>query len=498
MDPAAAPPTLGNDVRISSPWLRVSPWLSSLAVLNLLVLTASAVALAKPGAIDASDVTLTALVISYLIALWYRCARHPSDLLEMDTMFLVFFGIYVVLPIVAFLVGSAADDVPTFFDLIAHFDSGVIVVGLAALFSFLVGYSSAIGPALARLVPRADSAWRPTEGLTISATLLLAGATLVAILVRIIGIDTLIESEYARAYEATAGLGLLAGGLMLIEIGLVVLHLTLAERGGRTPILPWILFAVLALLMLRIGRRRIVLEAGLALLVAHHFYVRRVRLRTLVVAGAASLLTFAVVGLARAYLAEGFGGVLTRLADEFGVGDIVRLMAEPVTVLLALTETMNQVPAQEPFWLGRTFVEAFEILVPLPIHPDRPLAPSQWFVNLIDPTIAAAGGGYSYALLAEGYLNFGVLGAAIVSFAEGVVVRGIVTYRRLFPSGQSRCLVYAVAVSLTIMMIRGDFASLLKAGIVGLVVPAVLVGGWLGRRRTPRTFSTDFATVRES
>ena len=33
------------------------------------------------------------------------------------------------------------------------------------------------------------------------------------------------------------------------------------------------------------------------------------------------------------------------------------------------------------------------------------------------------------------------------------------------------------------MMIRGDFASLLKAGIVGSLVPAVFVAAWLGRRR---------------
>jgi hypothetical protein len=325
----------------------------------------------------------------------------------------------------------------------------------------------------------------------------MGGATLVALLVRSIGIDTLTESEYARAYEATAGLGLLAGGLMLLQLGLVALYLTMAAPGRRTPVLPWVLFAVLALLVLRTGRRRIVLETLLALLVAHHFYVRRVRLRTLVVAGAASLLTFAVVGLARAYLAEGFGGILTRLADEFGVADIVRLMVEPVTVLLAMTETMSQVPGQEPFWLGRTFVEAFEILIPLPLHPDRPLAPSQWFVNLIDPTIAAAGGGYSYALLAEGYLNFGILGVAMVSFVEGIVVRGIVAYRRTFPVGQSRVFFYAVAVSLTIMMIRGDFATLLKAGIVGLVVPSLLIGAWLGRRPVASTFSSGQATVSE-
>ena len=460
-----------------------SPWLSSLAVLNMLVLPAGALALAMPGALSTNDIMLGALVIAYLVVLWYRCARHPDDLVEMDTVFLVFFGIYVVLPIVAFVLWQSVGDSPGFIDLVVHFDSGVVMVATTAFLSFLLGYSSTIGPTLARLMPFADGAWRRREGLTIAGGLLLVGAVLVRLLIGSVGLETLTESEYVRGYQETAGLGVLAGGVMLVQIGLVVLYLTMAERDRRAPVLPWVLFAVLALLVLRIGRRRVVLETGLALLVAHHFCVRKIRLRVLVVVAAMSLLAFAVVGLARAYLAEGLGGILTHLVEEFGFGEIPKLMAEPIAVLLALTETMYQVPDQEPFWLGRTFVEAFEIMVPLPLHPNRPLAPTQWFVNLIDPGIAAVGGGYSYALLAEGYLNFGILGAVAASFVEGVVVRGAVTYRRLFPSSKSRILVYAVAVSLTVMMIRGDFATLLKAGVVSMGLPALVVGAWLGRGR---------------
>ena len=488
MDAPAAPPP-GDVVRT----VLSSPWGSSLAALNVLVLTAGAVALATPGTLGTSDIMLGALVVSFLVALWYRCARHPDDLVEMDTVFLAFFGAYVVLPIVAFVVWQAVGDAPVFVDLVAHFDHNVIVVAGAALLAFLVGHSSSMGSALAEFMPRADSAWKRSEGLAVSAALLLAGATLVGILVGSIGLETLTESEYVRGFEATEGLGLLAGGVMLGQVGLVVLYLTTAERDRRAPMLPVILFVVLALIMFRIGRRRVVLETGLALLIAHHFYVRRIRWRTLAVGAAVSLLVFSVVGLARAYLAEGFGGMVTRITEEFDLVAALGLMSEPIAVLLALTETMYQVPSQEPFWLGRTFVDAFEVLVPLPLHPNRPMAPSQWFANLIDPAVAAAGGGYSYALLAEGYLNFGIAGAVAVSFLEGVIVRCVVTYRRLAPFSKSRILVYAVAVSLAIMMIRADFASLLKAGIVSLLVPAALVAAWLGR---PKAANAEPAEIR--
>jgi oligosaccharide repeat unit polymerase len=468
-----------------------SPWVSSLAVLAVFGLVASAVTLSMSGPLSASDLMLVLLIGTYVVALWYRCAQHPDDLVEMDTAFLMFLGVYLVLPIVAFVIWQALGDTPVFVNLVAHFESDVIVVAMAALLAFLLGSSSIIGTAFTTLLPRADGAWRRSEGLAISAGLLLIGSALMVALVGRVGLEIFTESEYVRTFEATAGLGVLAGGAMLLQLGLVVLSLTLAERGRRASILPLVLFAVLALLLFRIGLRRIVLETGLALLVAHHFSVRRIPRRALAIGAAAALLVFSVVGLARNYLAEGFVGMVTRVTEEFGVLAAVDLMAEPITVLLALTETMYQIPDQEPFWLGRTFVEAFEILVPLPLYPDRPLAPSQWFVNLIDPAVAAAGGGYAYALLAEGYLNFGVAGVVAVSFLEGVAVRALVSYRRLVSSSKSRILIYAIAVSLTISMIRGDFASLLKVGIVSLALPATLIAAWLGRRKTSTASLTD-------
>ena len=94
-------------------------------------------------------------------------------------------------------------------------------------------------------------------------------------------------------------------------------------------------------------------------------------------------------------------------------------------------------------------------------------------------------GTYSYALLAEGYLNFGILGAAAVTFAEGVVLRALVSYRGAAPASKGRALIYAVALASTVILIRGDFANLLKAGIIGAGVPAIIAAAWLGRRPGP-------------
>src|SRR5207247_4414114 len=96
----------------------------------------------------------------------------------------------------------------------------------AALLAFLLGHSSSVGPALARLMPRADGAWRRTEGLAISGALLVVGTTLVTILVGRVGLETLTESEYVRGFEATDVLGCVAGGVMMSQVGIVDYYIT--------------------------------------------------------------------------------------------------------------------------------------------------------------------------------------------------------------------------------------------------------------------------------
>src|SRR5439155_19263648 len=96
---------------------------------------------------------------------------------------------------------------------------------------------------------------------------------------------------------------------------------------------PILLFLVLAVVMFRIGRRRVVLETALALLVIHHFQARRVRKLTVVIGAVVSFVIFMAVGQARSYLGEGFDRVLEYFSDEFTFWNPVYALAEPVTVL---------------------------------------------------------------------------------------------------------------------------------------------------------------------
>jgi len=476
VDSLTAPAAVGDTVRTG-----LSSWASSLAVLNVLLLTAMVAALVVP--LSLTHLQLGALLVAYLTFLWHRTMLHPHDPLEIDTVYLAFFGIYVVVPIVTFValqeaVGMLGGQ------LIGHFEPEVVTVAIAALFGFVLGYALPVGQALGNSAPRVDGVWRRSEGVLIASALLLVGTALVGALVARVGPDTYLSSTYVSGFEAEAGSGLLAAGVILCQLVLIVLYLAMTERGKSAPLVPILLFLLLAVVMFRVGRRRVVLETALALLAVHHFQARRVRKLTLVIGAVVSFVIFMAIGQARSYQGEGFDRVLEYFSYEFTFWNPIYALAEPVTVLLALTETMEQVPAQEGFRLGQTFIDAFETLIPFPIHPNRPLTPAQWFVNLVDPVTAAAGGGYSYALIAEGYLNFGILGSVLVTFVEGVALRGVVSYRLRCPASKSRLLIYSVVFSSTVMLIRGDFATLLKVGVVSAGLPAVAIAAWLGRRET--------------
>lgn len=173
--------------------------------------------------------------------------------------------------------------------------------------------------------------------------------------------------------------------------------------------------------------------------------------------------------------------MLEHVQTQFTMDDVWRVMSELQVVTESTSETAQIIPMKQPYRYGTTYLEAFEILIPLAIKPERPLAPGQWFVWTRDAAKAARGGGYSYSLIAEGYLNFGYFGVGLVSFLQGMFIAALVAWRRANPTSRSRTLLYAVCVMALISMVRGDFATLLKSYGVIYGLPALAAAWWLAR-----------------
>jgi hypothetical protein len=99
-----------------------------------------------------------------------------------------------------------------------------------------------------------------------------------------------------------------------------------------------------------------------------------------------------------------------------------------------------------------TILKAPLSLVPSAIYPDRPLAPSNWYVNSFDPNTAALGGGWAFALPIEAFMNLWYAGPLIFGAAIGAIV-----------SIWSRDSIYSmIATFVFTFSFRSDLVSLLQ------------------------------------
>jgi len=418
------------------------------------------------------------LVLFYGVIVFVVGRDRYAAPFEIDRLFLFFLGMYCVFPYVASLT------LPEYFGFYPlHLrTAGAVFAGLAG---FLAGHLSSLGSKSFVAMLSLDRTWEPRTARFASVVLIAIGTVLVLLLISQVSLASYLGGSYIDIYAAESGWGFLSAGLFIIEAGILVLALT-GDREERLPLWSILLFVLFALVLMRVGRRRMILELGLGMFAISQLYVRPFKLQTIAITGVATLLLFAVLGDARGLLAEGVEGMTYWARNEMQAEDFAHGLEEFGSFPLTLEETMNIVDAgAAPQRYGMTYVEAFELLVPQKLYPERPLSPGQWFVNIYDPKAAAAGGGYSFSLWAEGYLNFGFIGVLLVGFAQGVGVRMLSWLRVSNPQSRSRMLIYAAASVLVISMIRGDFATLLKTSLI-FFVPALVAAIWLGKK--PATF----------
>jgi oligosaccharide repeat unit polymerase len=395
------------------------------------------------------------------------------DPLELDKLYLGFFALYCVLPFV--LAALYPERLDT-----SVLDAATILCVTLAMLGTILGSRMDLSRRLERAVARFDQAWNVREAVLVGSAMLGIGGGLLALLFMQVGLGAYLQSEYVNSYAAELGKGYLSAGIFLVRIGILVLLLALLEYRRRLPWVPLAMFAVLCLFYLRVGRRGVVLSAGIALLMILHFYYKPFRYRTLITLALVGVVLFMAVAHARAYSAGGLEGMISGLRDEFVLEDAWLTMQEVNTIPLSLYEMTQYIPNHASYLYGRSYWEAFEILVPLELHPNRPLGSSQWFAWYYNPRVAAMGGGYAFSLIAEGYINFGMLGAFLVGLVQGAFLKTMVQLRRNNPLSKSRLLVYATIGMQIYFLIRGDFGALVKLGFI-IGVPTLAIAMFLGR-----------------
>ena len=61
-------------------------------------------------------------------------------------------------------------------------------------------------------------------------------------------------------------------------------------------------------------------------------------------------------------------------------------------------------------------------VIPSSLYPDRPLAPSLWYVQTFDPVTAMRGGAWAFSLVLESFMDFWVFGPIVLGFFVSMII----------------------------------------------------------------------------
>ena len=432
--------------------------------------------------LSAAPILLAVTVAAFVSILWDRLSDRPGDIIVADKIFLFFFGYYalsgyVIQALRLSDVFQANVFATTYDDLLV--DIRPLVCIALGLFGVVLAMKGPFAAKLVARIPVYSADWDERKSLFAGCGLLLVGGILIGILVNSVGINAYMNASYVDTYGYELGKGYLTAGMFIIQLGIMVLFLRKARPGVMPPVVPTLIFLLFAAVNLRIGRRRIVFEEALGIITIYHYCVRRINWKLLVPFGAAAFILITMLGQVRGVMEQGITGMIEQGKNDFSMEDIWHGFEESSAVPYSVARMVEYVPQYEPYRYGMTYVKAFDQLVPLAIHPQRAQAPSEWFVWAVAPGIATKFGGLSFSHIAEGYWNFGYLGAFFSMFVIALLVRTMVTYRRANMHRLSGVLLYAVFMTTQISLNRGDSNVLLKT-VVCTWVPALFIAYFLG------------------
>ncbi len=274
-------------------------------------------------------------------------------------------------------------------------------------------------------------------------------------------------TEYYRLWRIQFQIFALGFGIYIASVALRHKRL-LKGKIGIT------LFSIYMCLLALEGGRTQMVTHGMILLLVRHFVIKRIKLKSLIIIAVCALMAFSALKIVRNVAAFNVPKMFEELSRARKLGEthwydsLVEMGSSVNTVNL----TTMLVPENEPYWHGRSYIQAIVHIVPyLSGILGRYLGfgPSGW-LTYTHFGREAAGTGFSIA--AEGYLNFGLLGVFIHMACMGILLRRI--YARFAATmSPASTLVFIVAYGLFMITVRNHI-NLLISPLV-----RIIVAGWL-------------------
>lgn len=250
--------------------------------------------------------------------------------------------------------------------------------------------------------------------------------------------------RYGRLFNSKLGLGLVVFYFLLIILG-----------GDRGPLL----------------------KLGIPLLLARHYFVKKVKLPFLVLMTLGLLTLFTAIAIVRTIVFNP-AKMLEEYKYQKGTGYVTWMspLIEMGGSFLVVDIVAQDVPSQERFWLGDSWKSALIHIVPfLQGYASRQgwvkWDPSDW----VTTTYFGEGrAGRAFTIAAEGYLNFGYPGVIVELIFMGMFIRWLTIKFSRSPSIKWGIILLG-CLGVSILAIRNHLGIMLSACVQMMLIAYLLV-----------------------
>lgn len=409
-------------------------------------------------------------IVYYLVLIYhvfYRLKNNRANILSPDMLFLVFYTI-VHLGYVTLYSLNLVPQTNRVFYYEESIPRAMFVINLG-LFGFLFGYElmGLRAPFMTSLPPIRT----PRAAWEIVAIILMVLATCMHFLgLSRLGWDWVMREGYgaimaAPQYATFLTVLLLSFSTLVMAAAVTIYIIASALRHGKMFYSKIALFLTVFYFVIVTleGSRSSMLLFGVPLLLVRHFYIKRLRLYSLVLLFIATMALFSALALVRTSALQP-GKMLQeyryeKAADERGWrAPFVELGGS----FLVVSIVTQDVPTREPYWLGASWRDAALHIVPFlqgaisRLGYGR-LAPSTW-ITYTYFGYGAAGRGFTVA--AEGYLNFGFAGAFVELLLVGMFIRWLMLFFSRRPSAM-RAIIFVGCLGRAVLLTRNHSNGLL-------------------------------------
>jgi hypothetical protein len=254
--------------------------------------------------------------------------------------------------------------------------------------------------------------------------------------------------------------------------GVLILAATSVRR--RTIVTAWIVTVAYALLTLLTGARAAAAMALLPMLLVQHRAVKALR-----PAVGIALAVLALVGLplvaALRDLSAADRAEAVRSEPRTG-SPATALVKEMGNSMQTVALTLDLVPVERPLEYGAGYLRALTTVVPNLFWDTHPFAAegsySQWLVWRVEPFTASLGGGIGYSMIAEAYVNGGLVGALAIMLVAGSLLAAAVARTRARRDGIAIA-TEALLLGALLALPRGESSDIARPLMWNVVLPLV-------------------------